>query len=83
MPGWIVQYVYVGASGKTRMLVSRVEADTAAEARTLAAETAPAEEFVITVQPESDEQVLGTVKHQAGMMSGKGIHGNDLLDDDA
>lgn len=83
MPGWIVQYVYVGASGKTRMLVSRVEAATAAEARTLAAETAPAEDFVITVQPESDEQVLGTVKHQVRMMSGKGVHASELLDDDS
>jgi hypothetical protein len=72
MPSWIVQFVFEGAEGDAEVSLTRVDAETKEEARDLAAKKAPGEDFVIaSVVPESDEQFLGTVKHQAIMMSGK------------
>lgn len=72
MPSWIVQFVFEGAEGGAEISLTRVDAETKEEARDLAAANAPGEAFVIaSVVPESDEQFLGTVKHQAMVMSGK------------
>lgn len=72
MPSWIVQYVYEGVEGEAEVSLTRVDAATKEEARDLAAKQAPGKDFVIaSVVPESDEQFLGTVKHQALVMSGK------------
>ena len=72
MPSWIVEFVFEGAEGGTEVSLTRVEAETREEATQLAAAKAPAEEFVIaSVVPESDDQFLGAVKHQAIVLSGK------------
>ncbi len=71
MPRWTVQYVYLDDTGKTRVSLETLEAETQEDARTLAAGQAPAEEFMITVHQESEEQLLGSVRHQALIMAGK------------
>ena len=65
MPRWIIQYVYMDADGKTRVSLDTLAAPTRDEARDRAARGAPADEFLVTVQAESDEQYLGTVRHRA------------------
>ncbi len=71
MPRWTVQYVYLDDTGKTRVSLDTLEAETREDARNLAAERAPAAEFMITVHAESEEQLLGSVRHQALIMAGK------------
>lgn len=71
MRRWNVQYVYKDETGKTRVSVSQVIAATADHARRRAAATAPAKEFVLSVQVESDDQALGSVRRQAMILAGK------------
>ncbi|MDH5748723.1 MAG: NUDIX hydrolase [Rhodospirillales bacterium] len=71
MPRWTVQYVYLDETGNTRVSMDTVEAESKDNALTLAAKQAPAEEFMITLHPESEEQLLGSVRHKAMAMAGK------------
>tara|TARA_B100000315_G_C14344100_1_gene480945 strand:- start:180 stop:440 length:261 start_codon:yes stop_codon:yes gene_type:complete len=71
VPRWIIQYIFEDAKGKTRISLGEATAETKEEALELAAKSAPREEFLVSVHPESDEQFLGTVKHKAMIMSGK------------
>ena len=76
MPGWIVQFVFEGPEGETEVSLTRIDAPTKEKAAELAAGMAPGENFVIaSVMPESEDQFLGTVKHQALKLSGKAIRG--------
>ncbi len=72
MRTWIVQYVYNSVDNTPRVGLKRITADSEAQARQLAVEFAPSQEFVMTLHPESDEQVLGSVKRSALWLSGKG-----------
>ena len=72
MPNWIIQYVYNTKDGKPGIALRHVTAASETDAKALAVNLAPAEEFVITVHPESDDQFLGTVKHKAMWLTGKG-----------
>lgn len=65
MPYWTIQYVYPDQSGNTRISIDRLQAETKEEATQKAAAMAPAEEFMITVFPETDEQALGSVRQLA------------------
>ncbi len=71
MPRWIIEYVYEGADGKTRISIDRLNAPTKEEAIKKAAEIAPADEFLVSAYSESDEQFLGAVRGKAMAMSGK------------
>lgn len=77
MPRWIVQYVFPDDDGETRISHLTVEAESKEAAGTKAAEFAPAEEFVFSVHPETDEQFLGNVRQQALAMSGHGFEPKD------
>lgn len=65
MPFWTVQYVYPDQNGKTRISTDRIEAETPKEAKQKAADLAPADEFMVSVHPESEEQTLGIVRQRA------------------
>ncbi len=71
MPRWNIQYVYMDEDGKTRISVTQVAAATEDEARRMATQTAPAKKFVITIQEETEEQVLGTVRRDAMRLAGR------------
>ena len=79
MRTWIVQYVYQSPEGKPGLALKRITAASEEEARRLAVEFAPEGEFVMSLHPESDEQVLGAVKRGALWLSGKGTR---TVDDD-
>lgn len=73
MKNWVVQYVYSTDGGEQGVSISHIEAETYDEARITAIENAVAKEFIFTICLQSDEQVLGTVKHQANIIVGKGV----------
>ena len=60
--GWIAHYLYQGADGEVRSMTTRLLAASRREAVDLAAQAAPAEDFVVQIHAESDEQFLGTVR---------------------
>ena len=60
--GWIAHYVFQGSDGEVRTLTSRVVAATRQEAMDIAAVGAPADDFVVQIHSESDEQFLGQVR---------------------
>jgi len=70
---WIVQYVYLDADGDTAVSTSRLHAPNRESAMKAAAGKAPAEEFTLTLQAETDDQHLGTVRHRALELSGQGV----------
>ena len=72
MKNWVVQYVYATDKAEQGVSISHIEAETLEEAKQKAVENAVAEEFIFNVYPQSDEQFLGAVKHDANMMVGKG-----------
>lgn len=71
MARWVVQYIYADTDGSARFLFGTLEADTLVEAKKLANERAPVEEFVFDIAPESDAQFLGQVKSKAMDLTGK------------
>jgi hypothetical protein len=71
MPYWIIQYVYEDKGGDTRVSHIRIKAENEAEARSLAPEKAPTEEFLFSIHPETAEQVLGTIRRKAAVLTGK------------
>ncbi len=82
MKRWIVQYVYMDAKGETRISIDHMTAKTKEEARDKAAKTAPAEEFMLTVQEESDDQTLGSVRRKFLTKTHKIKSLADILDPD-
>ena len=66
---WIANYVYATESGDARTTTKEIAADTYEAAQALAAEIAPAEEFVVALHPQSDEQILGAVRHSAAKIT--------------
>lgn len=66
---WLAYYVYPTPSGGAATAERTVRANDEAEARDRAAKMAPAEEFVLTLSPISDDQFLGTVRQRASRLS--------------
>ncbi len=62
---WVANYVYDEGNGQAGMAVKVITAATKDDARAIAEANAPGKEFVLTLQPQSDEQMLGQVRHQA------------------
>ncbi|SCA54809.1 hypothetical protein MTBPR1_10056 [Candidatus Terasakiella magnetica] len=72
MKNWVIQYVYATEKAEQGVSILEVEAETIEEAKKIAVQKAAAEEYIFNVYPQSDEQFLGSVKHQANMLVGKG-----------
>jgi len=70
MPLWNIQYVYLDKDGKTSISVDQVEAANETKARDIASANAPAGDFVVSVHPLSEEQILGEVRRQAMILAG-------------
>lgn len=62
---WIAEYIYAGADGSALIAHLTIAAASAAEARAVAAASPPAPEFMVSIHPCSDEQILGQVRHRA------------------
>lgn len=71
MKNWVVQYVYASERQGQGVSILHIQAETLEEAKKIAAEKAAAEEFVFTITPQSDDQYLGSVKHEANRLAGK------------
>jgi hypothetical protein len=69
---WIAHYIYASDDGSARTRTSKIQAVDYDAALQFAANDSPAEEFVVSVYPESDEQYLGLVRSAAMRMSGQG-----------
>ena len=69
---WIAHYIYASDDGSARTRTQKIQAVDYDAAVQFAANDSPAEEFVVSVYPESDEQYLGLVRGAAMRMSGKG-----------
>lgn len=72
---WIAHYIYAHADGTARTRTRKISADDYDTAVRVAAGDSPAEEFVVSVYPESDEQYLGMVRVAAMRMSGQSDDG--------
>jgi hypothetical protein len=69
---WIAHYIYASADGSARTRTQKIQAVDYDAAVQFAANDSPAEEFVVSVYPESDDQYLGLVRGAAMRMSGQG-----------
>lgn len=69
---WMAHYIYAADDGSARTRVRKIQATDYDTAVQLAANDSPAEEFVVSVYPESDDQYLGLVRGAAMRMSGRG-----------
>lgn len=81
---WIAYYVYAAEDGEMRSSMKTIVASSYERAMDVAAKKAPAEEFVVSVHAESEDQFLGAVRHQAANMSEQTIDPRivELLYDD-
>ncbi len=81
---WIAHYVYATADGEMLSTMKTIVASSYERAMDAAAQKAPAEEFVVSVHAESEDQFLGSVRHQAANMSEQTIDPRivELLYDD-
>jgi hypothetical protein len=68
---WIAHYIYASDDGSARTRIRKIQAVDYDAALQFAANDSPAEEFVVSVYPESDEQYLGLVRGAAMRMSGQ------------
>ena len=71
MARWVVQYIYEDKDGSARFLFGKIDAPTLKEAKRLANDRAPVDEFVFSVHPQSDAQFLDQVKSKAMDLAGK------------
>ncbi|MDV7340307.1 hypothetical protein RYZ26_11930 [Terasakiella sp. A23] len=72
MQNWVVQYVYATEKGENGVSIVHIAAEDEAAAKEIAQQKAMAEEYIFTIHPQSDEQFLGSVKHQANLLVGNG-----------
>lgn len=72
MKNWVVQYVYATEKDEQGVSISHIKAETLEKAKEIAVEQAVAEEYVFNVYQQSEEQFLGSVRHDANMKVGKG-----------
>ncbi|AUG52897.1 hypothetical protein [Thalassospira marina] len=80
MQVWIVEYIY-DDNGAVRVSTANVRAEDYETARSFAAASAPAPDFVMSLRPQSEEQFLGRTVIQAHEMTGKIV--SDLPDPDS
>lgn len=69
---WIAHYIYAVADGSARTRTRKIRAVDYDAALQFAANDSPAEEFVVSVYPESEEQYLGLVRGAALRMKQTG-----------
>lgn len=69
---WIAHYIFASDDGAARTRTRKIQAVDYDAALQFAANDSPAEEFVVSVYPESDDQFLGLVRSAAMRMSGQG-----------
>lgn len=69
---WIAHYIYAAGDGAARTRTSKIRAVDYDTALRYAASDSPADEFVVSVYPETDEQYLGLIRGAAMRMSGRG-----------
>ena len=62
---WVAQYLYPRPDGGARLVVRRIRAMDREAAESVALKGAPADEFSLTLVPESEAQFLGQVRHRA------------------
>ncbi len=72
---WIAHYIYAHPDGSARTRTRKISANDYDTAVRYAAGNSPAEEFVVSVYPETDEQFLGMVRGAAMRMSGRSDEG--------
>ena len=65
---WIANYIYKDADGAARTDMRLVTADTEKEAHDFAAQYPPAEEFVVSLHPQTEDQFLGSVRQSAAKL---------------
>lgn len=65
---WIANYIYEDADGAARTDMRLVTAYTEEEAHAFAAQYPPAEEFVVSLHPQTEDQFLGAVRQNAALM---------------
>ncbi len=65
---WIANYIYKDADGATRTDMRLVTAFTEDEAQEFAAQYPPAEEFVVSLHPQTEDQFLGSVRQNAAKL---------------
>lgn len=69
---WIAHYIYASDDGSARTRIRKIKAADYDAAVQYAANDSPAEEFVVSVYPESEDQYLGLVRGAAIRLSGRG-----------
>ncbi len=69
---WIAHYIFASEDGGARTRTRKIRAVDYDAAVQFAASDSPAEEFVVSVYPESEDQYLGLVRGAAMRMSGQG-----------
>ena len=62
---WVANYVYAVGDGKAAVAIKVISAASRDDARAIAEANAPWDEFVLSLHPQSPEQMLGHVRHQA------------------
>lgn len=62
---WVAQFVYPDAEGNAQVSLLNITAETREAAQAIAVRHAPAEEFMVSLHPQSEEQFLGQVRMQA------------------
>lgn len=65
MTTWYAQYIYAEGTGRAAVQILTIHARSRDAALAVAQRSAPAEEFVLSLHPQSDEQFLGRVRLQA------------------
>ena len=75
---WIAHYVFASADGEMRSAMKSIVASTYETAMEAAAKLAPSEEFVVSIHEESEDQFLGSVRHQAASLSDQSIDSETL-----
>lgn len=79
MKNWVIQYVYATDKNEQGISILEIQAESLEAAKEIAIQKAAAEEYVFNIYPQSDEQFLGNVKHQASILVGKG----EIIENDA
>ena len=75
---WIAHYVSASADSEMRSAMQSIVAPTYETAMEAAAKLAPSEEFVVSIHEESEDQFLGSVRHQAASLSDQTIDSETL-----
>jgi len=68
---WTAHYIYQDEDGNTRSMTTQLTADDHDQAMKIAAKSPPGNEFVVSVYPLSDDQILDGVRMDALKKTGK------------